>query len=230
MPQDTQGQSGQLVKLTIESYTDAQYRNQASSFKVMFNPNKYATHYEIEYNQRQAAGTAGNAPSTGHIKSQELSLDFLLDGTGVATGQKEDVERRIDEFLKAAYHYDGQIHTNRYLRLIWGTLVFDCKLKSADITYTLFSSQGYPLRANVNAKFTGFINDQLRERRMSPRSPDVFHERMVQGHDRLDNLTASIYNTPIYYLDVARANQLTNFRKLRQGSRLIFPPLVKEKV
>ena len=36
-----------------------------------------------------------------------------------------------------------------------------------------------------------------------------------------------IYGDPRYYLDVARANRIDNFRKLTPGTRIFFPPLKK---
>ena len=38
-------------------------------------------------------------------------------------------------------------------------------------------------------------------------------------------MTDRLYDDPTYYLQVARANGLTNFRRLRTGSDLVFPPV-----
>jgi hypothetical protein len=220
--------TGNLTKLRIESYSDEAYNTLVGEFVAMFNPNKYATRYEIEYGNRQGAGTSANAPSFSNMKPQELALEFFLDGTGVATGTREDVKSRVDDFLDKAYAYDGNIHRNRYLRILWGTLVFDCVLQAADVTFTLFDSQGNPLRAKINGKFLGFVNDSLRERQEDARSPDVTHVHVVQEVERIDQITYRVYRTPEYYIDVARANGLTHFRKLRAGQQILLPPVVKE--
>ncbi len=218
--------SGELTKLEIKYYSDDHYTDKVSEFFVLFNPNRYTNRYEIEYGERQASGTSANAPSFSNMKSQELSLEFFLDGTGVATDQPEDLQQKVDEFLDSAYHYDGEIHRNRYLRLIWATLVFDCVLQSAEITYNLFDSSGKPLRATIGAKFLGFVNDELREQQEDSGSPDITHVRLVEGQDRLDRMTHQIYKTPNYYINVAQANGLTSFRKLKTGMQLVFPPVV----
>ena len=220
--------TGQLVKLKIECYSDAEYTELVDEFVTSFNPNKYTTKYEIEYSEQQPSGVAANAPSFSNMKSQELALEIFLDGTGVATGEVEDVEEKVEEFLDKVYEYDGEIHRNRYLRVIWGTLVFDCILKSADINYTLFNPQGLPLRAKIAAKFLGFVNDELREQRMKATSPDLTHVRTVEGKGRIDRMTNRIYKTPDYYIDIAQVNQLNNFRKLKAGDKLLFPPVVQE--
>ncbi len=219
---------GELKKLLIECYSDEKYQELVDKFEALFNPNKYSLKYEIEYGERKPHGTAHSAPTFSNIKPQQLSLEFLIDGTGVTTGKKEKVGEKIREFLKKVYEYDGSIHRNRYLRIVWGELIFDCILKSANITYTLFEPSGKPLRAKINAEFEGFVNDELREKRENKQSPDVTHIRIVEGGQRLDSLTNSIYRTPDYYIDVAKINGLVSFRKLKEGQELIFPPLMDE--
>lgn len=40
-------------------------------------------------------------------------------------------------------------------------------------------------------------------------------------------MTKRIYGDSKYYLEVARVNKLTTFRKLKTGQQLIFPPIQK---
>jgi hypothetical protein len=226
-------QSGTLIKLKIQAYTRDTFEDRDKAgdpFVAMFNPNKYALKYEIKYDERQAQGTSANAPSFSNMKSQELTLEFFLDGTGVAEGGKQDVQAKADEFLDIAYAFHGTEHRNRYLRIFWSSLVFDCILKTADVQYNLFDLSGKPLRAKITARFTGFVNGELRVKKEDKSSPDLTHMRTVTGKNRLDDMTYGIYRCLDYYIDVARANGLVNFRKLRAGQSLVFPPVkdVKE--
>jgi hypothetical protein len=217
--------SGELVKMLIEAYDDAKYQNKrGDSFKASFNPNKYNLKYEIEYDKKGASGSSGAAPKFAQMKQQELSLEFFLDGTGV---QPDDgfVDDKADKFLKVCYAYEGGKHKNNYLRISWASLVFDCVLKDADIAYVLFRSDGRPLRAKITAKFLGFVNDGLRVRKEKAQSPDVTHVRVVADKQRLSLMAQQIYQDNQFYLDVARANNLINFRKLSTGHQVYFPPL-----
>lgn len=220
-------ESGNLVKLLIESFSDERFNQKIGEFEVVFNPNQYTLKYGIEYDQRQASGTTGNAPSFANMKSQDLALEFMIDGTGVASDQAIDVQAKVDDFLDHCYTYDGEIHRNRYLRVNWASLVFDCVLKSADVKYTLFDPAGKPLRAKIAAKFLGFINDELRVQKADAASPDRRHVRTIGPRGRIDLMTHLIYRTPEYYIDIARANKLTGFRKLSVGEQLVFPPVVR---
>ncbi|MBL7731671.1 MAG: hypothetical protein JNM88_10875 [Chitinophagaceae bacterium] len=219
--------SGTLEKIKIETYSDDKYQSKGSDeFVAMFNPNKYTLKYEIEQNEKQGAGTSPPAPTFAKMKPQEMDLEFLLDGTGVTTGEATDVQQKIDEFLKAAYEFKGDEHKPRYLRIWWGkSFVFDCTLKSADINYTLFKADGTPLRVKINAKFSGFINDELREKKEDKQSPDITHLVTVPDKERIDYITYKEYKEEEWYIDVAIFNQLDNFRKLKTNSKLIIPPL-----
>jgi nucleoid-associated protein YgaU len=79
----------------------------------------------------------------------------------------------------------------------------------------------------VQAKFKGFVEDNLRVARENNSSPDLTHVRMVKEGDTLPLMTYRIYGDPKYYLEVAKANKINNFRKLKTGDIIIFPPLTK---
>lgn len=221
--------SGKLVRMYIESYDDEKFQTKRSDrFEAMFNPNKYNLKYEIEYDKKGASGSSPNAPKFSNMKQQELSLEFFLDCTGVENQEGVFVDQKVDEFLKVSYNYEGSKHKNNYLRITWSYLVFDCVLKDADISFVLFRSDGRPLRARINAKFLGFVNDKLRVLSDKAQSADITHFRQVKDKEKLPLLAQKIYESNSYYLDVARINKLVNFRKLHTGQQLYFPPLINE--
>ena len=78
-------------------------------------------------------------------------------------------------------------------------------------------------------KFKGFVEDDLRAAKENNKSPDLTHFRIVKAGDTLPLMTYAIYGDSKYYLEVAKANNLINFRKLDAGQRIFFPPLQKQK-
>ena len=155
--------TGELKKLLIEAYTDEHLgeSDKAYSYQVLFNPATFQRKYEIEYKEAQGQGTSGTAQKFGYIKPQEFSFEFTFDGTGAA-GLKIDVAKEIQRFLETTGKMNGDIHRPLYLKISWGSFLSKCVLKQADITYTLFKPDGYPLRAKVSATFLGTIEDVLR--------------------------------------------------------------------
>lgn len=235
-------ESGELKKMVIDAHRKADYSDRpVTSFTVMFNPNTYTQKYEVTYEERQGQGDTSSPQVYGNIKPQEYTFEFLFDGTGTAPmpdslksiGQTDstpetnryDVQKIVDEFLTVTGKHDGEIHRPLYLRLSWGSLSSKCVLTNAEITYTLFRSDGTPLRAKVKATFSENVEDTLRVAEERESSPDLSHVRTVREGDHLTLMTDRLYDDPTYYLQVARANGLTNFRRLRTGSDLVFPPV-----
>jgi nucleoid-associated protein YgaU len=215
---------GELKKLKIEAFSSIAYSEKVDEFTVMFNPATYVQKYEVEYEAGQGQGTTGSTQKFGKIKPQEYSFEFTFDGTGVSS-DKKDVADEIERFLAVTGKINSDTHRPLFLQISWGSLISRCVLKSAEITYSLFKPDGYPLRAKVRASFAENIDDTLRTAEEGKSSPDLTHYRVVKDGDTLPLMTYRIYRNSSYYLEVARLNNLTNFRKLEPGMTLRFPPL-----
>ena len=206
------------------------------------NPDKYTFNYKIEQNNNQASGTSSSAVRFNKIPPENLDLEFVFDRTGVvvdygspSTDADDKVYKDegngiiddIEKFKRVVFDYNGDNHRPNYLVISWGTLLFKGTLTEMNITYKLFKSDGLPLRASVRAKFKGFVEDILRVARENNSSPDLTHVRMVKEGDNLPLMTYRIYGDPKYYLEVAKANGIANFRKLKAGQMIVFPPIEK---
>ena len=197
----------------------------------MFNPETYRIRYEISQNQQQAQGTSATGPRFSKTLPEDLQLDFIFDRSGVVKGYNdpngEGIIGDIEKFKRIILDYNGDQHKPNYLIISWGSLLFKGSLKDMDITYKLFKPDGTPIRATVSATFKGFIEDNLRVARENNNSPDLTHIRMVNEGDSLPLMTFRIYGDSKYYLEVAKANKLVNFRKLTPGQQIVFPPIEK---
>lgn len=199
-------------------------------FKAHVNPGSYTQSVQINYSGRQAPGTSGAANNYNHTEPKTLSFDFLLDRTGALGNLKTGVAGvtpDIIHFKKLTLDYDGEIHRPRYIKLVWGSLLFNCQLQSLDVEHKMFSPQGLPLRAILKTKFVEFTENTRRNALENRSSPDLTHIRTVKEGDTLPLLTHRIYGDSRYYLEVARINGLTNFRQLEPGTEIVFPPINK---
>ncbi|RKH59550.1 CIS tube protein [Corallococcus aberystwythensis] len=221
--------SGELKKLKIEAYRAISYAEgeKQDTFSVLFNPASYASKYEIEYGQGQGQGTSGSSQRFGRIKPREYIFELVFDGTGTAASPRE-VATDIEQFLTVTGKMDGEIHRPLYLKLSWGPLIVRCVLKAADIQYSLFKPDGFPLRARVTAVFSEAIDDTLRVAEQGLASPDVTHERVVRQGDTLPLMVHRVYGSAAHTVDVARFNGLRHLRDLRPGQVLRLPPLVRQ--
>jgi hypothetical protein len=225
--------TGELKKLKIVAYSDDGFSNKVADgeFNTLMNPEKYVFHYKIEQNEEQAPGTSAAPTRFNKQLPENLELDFIFDRTGVIAG-KEAVEDGIiddiEKFKKVILDYNGDEHKPNYLMISWGSLLFKGALTEMDIEFKLFKSDGTPIRAVAKAKFQGFVNDDLRAAKENNKSPDLTHIRIVKAGDTLPLMSYRIYGDSKYYLAVAKANSLINFRKLKTGQEIFFPPIQKQ--
>jgi nucleoid-associated protein YgaU len=123
------------------------------------------------------------------------------------------------------YDYVGDKHEPSRVRVLWGTVIFFGRLQTLKTKYTLFKPSGDPLRATVGLAFVGTTSSTEAALMANRSSPDLSHMVEVRQGDTLPLLCQRIYGDPAYYLDVARFNRLVDFRNLKPGGKLHFPPL-----
>lgn len=224
---------GELKKMRIFSHKSADYSDPGEMFVALINPESYQLDYKIEYNDGQGQGASSSQLGYAHTKPEDLSFEFLFDATGaLQTGPlfvppKPDITAELQRFKDMLTAYEGEIHQPRYLKLIWGTLLFKGRLSTLQIQFKLFKPDGRPLRAVAKATFKGSVEENFRVALENAQSPDVSHVRTVMAGDTLPLMCHRIYGESRFYLEVAKANGLADFRNLQPGDELIFPPLEK---
>ncbi|WP_163379349.1 CIS tube protein [Cyclobacterium sp. SYSU L10401] len=221
---------GKLEKLKLVAYSDPEFSEKVADgeFTTLLNPEKYIYQYKIDQNEDQAPGTSA-APTRFNKKlPEELDLEFLFDRTGIVPGKERTEDGVIDDiehFKKVILDYNGEQHKPNYVMISWGSLLFKGCLTEMTLEFKLFRPDGTPLRALAKAKFKGFVEDNLRAAKENNSSPDLTHFRIVKAGENLSLMSQRIYGDPKYYLEVARVNKLINFRSLKPGQVLYFPPI-----
>ena len=217
--------TGKLIKLKIIQYQDDRFESSTGNeMEVQINPSKYSRSVAIQYNEDQEQGTQGNNPSYSSTPPEEMQFEFVFDNTGVLKDSK-DVEEQIAAFKSLVYAVDGDIHRPNFLKIIWGSLSFNCILKSLTINYTLFKTDGLPVRATLSTTFMNVVEEERRAAEQGNNSPDLTHIRYSKEGDTLPLMTYKIYKDASLYPHVAKYNGITNFRDLKLNTRIVFPPI-----
>lgn len=224
-----------LEQLRIEGYTDARRKSRTSPAELvmMYNPASWQRSHAVVYNDSrlQALNTEGQPARYALTAPGELSLQLVIDGTGVHQFGAEallapvKVKKQIAAFEALCLRMNGDIHQPNFLVVRWGEFSFPGRLKSLTINHTLFDESGDPLRAELSVSFIEDRGTETVARAAAKSSPDLSHVRVVQAGDTLPLLCQSIYGSPMHYLLVARHNGLDDFRMLEPGQVLRFPPL-----
>jgi len=222
--------SGKKDKLTIATCKVDDAGNitvEKNSFEFMLNPSEYDHSFAIEYNKKEAIGQSGSDIKFSGIKPEKLKFSTLIDGTGAlgSEASKDDVKTQLKKIRDIVYRYDGDKHEPSHVRVLWGSQIFFGRLESMTIDSKLFKPSGEPLRSIVQLQFSGFMSKEEEALRANRSSPDMSHLIEVKAGDTLPLLCYRVYRDSSYYLEVARENNLTDFRDIRPGSKLHFPPL-----
>ncbi|NER52232.1 MAG: LysM peptidoglycan-binding domain-containing protein, partial [Symploca sp. SIO1A3] len=213
----------QKLGIVLEKLTITIEKGEKESFEVLFNPESYSLEYKNQYSKYQGIHTTGKQRNYIRSLPEGLALKLILDGTGFFG----DVYQQVQRFLKVAYFMNGEEHEPNPLKIVWGDLIFKGYLETAKVNYTLFNRKGQPLRAELDVNFIGTIEDSKRVKKENKSSPDLTHIREVKNGDTLPLMAQEVYKDSAYYIQLARANNLNNLRKLKPGTTINLPPIKK---
>lgn len=234
-------------KIQIVPFTDKELTQRDPDVKPYYlpvNPEQYSMNYKVKYDVKSASGSQGVQERFLSSGPEELKLEWLIDGTETIYGYKYstntdfEVNEQIQHLKSVVYNMSGDIHQPKFLKISGlgihqrgnGDVTYDCILSDLQITYTLFSPEGDPLRAKISATFLDYRENKRRVIEEGKESPDLTHVKKVVDKETLPQLAYSVYNDPSYHLEIAKVNKLTNFRKLRVGQELVLPPIEKTQI
>ncbi len=239
--------SGTLEKLTIIPCSDETYNTSSGEpYIALINPDQIEQELQLQFTDNAAYGGSTQQKVFAMIPAQKMSLKFLFDGTGVidtssssiagaasavtgapATGKSTGgtVKEQIEKFKATTTDFKPDTHEPNYLKIFWGDIVFKGRITSLKITYTLFKPNGEPLRAIGDAVFEESVDRLTQNATENRNSPDLTHVRTVMQGETLPGMCQRIYKNSKLYLQVAKVNGLSNYRKLEVGTKLFFPPI-----
>ncbi len=126
---------------------------------------------------------------------------------------------------------DPEKHAPAWLYFNWGKFSegftgahrLYCKLEKLEATYTMFHSDGTPLRAKCNMTLkTGNPEEQPENK-----SPDHAKLVTVLRGQSITDIAYHEYDDPREWRRIADANQIDDPTALMPGTRLIVPPILK---
>lgn len=236
---------GKLEKLTIIPYEKYDpdkkiLSDRKKPFKAMYNPSTLSVAHGVAISDTPVLGVPSSDPKVLHGNNSTFNVELFFDGTGASPsgggiGLKDavvalvsdPVTKNISDFYNAVLEFSDDAHTPRSLRIIWGKgFEFSCRLQSATTNYLLFEKSGNPLRATIAASFVQIPDASVKAPQgdvLGFMSPDVTKEYEVKAGDTIYNIASKEYDDESFYLQIARVNNLKNYRRLIPGQKLILP-------
>lgn len=194
----------------------------------MFNPNEYTLAKTNSYSPENVKGK--NVPKVKFTQggAETLKLQLFFDTFAEKTDVRVHTERLWQMMMITE---DKKNQTNNkseppHVAFTWGTFSFEAVITSLSQKFTLFSKEGMPLRTTVDISFQQ-VDDKHDHPSQNPTSGGgpLLKTHVVQAQDRLDLIAAKVYGDATQWRLIARANRLEHPERLREGRRLIIPPL-----
>ena len=223
-----------IIRCKIQNDQIREQSGAANTFEATINPENYSHKFGLSYSGTTATGgdraVGKSSPVAKFANAEPEKLDFTIhvDGTGVLpeTG-KSTVADQITKLREIAYDYDGDTHEPNPVKIVWGAGLeaFYGRLTSLSVDYTLFHPDGTALRAKTALSFVEAKTETQEALEAKRQSPDLTHVVQVRAGDTLPLLCQRVYSDVSKYLQIARLNDLDQFRALVPGTLLRFPPM-----
>jgi len=196
--------------------------------RCMFNPQEYTFSKQNDWASGGAGGGdmpliefSGGRPAT-------LQMELFFD----TYAERQDVRARYTDAIWELMLVDPQLkdpvtQQSRppMVRFQWGkSWSFDAVITSISQRFTLFLSDGTPVRATLNVTFQQ-IKDSRQLRPQNPTSGGVGGERVwrVEAGETLAWIAYKAYGDPTRWRVIADANKLSRVRQLTPGTLLVVP-------
>lgn len=188
--------------------------------EVLFNPTEYSLDIQNNYRDSKAGGL--EQPVTQFVNglsrslSMELYFDTYTDGGGSDVGVKT---REFAKLLGVATHEPPRVEFR------WGEFAFYGVVEKMAQRFTMFRSDGVPVRAKINVTFKSVkpLPEQLKD---PPRnSSDKTKRRTLTADGSIWLIAAKEYGDPRYWRQIARRNRIADPSAIRPGTPLVVPPL-----
>jgi hypothetical protein len=174
-------------------------------------------------------------------QNEKLTLDLFFDTTddsGVGSGARSVTE--LTNKFYSLVKMSGDEHAPPRCRFGWGDefpglinedgnvrgkrKAFDCIVENIQQKFTLFSSDGVPLRATLNMTLREYLTLEQQLTQLNLRSADHTRIHIVQGSESLPQIAHEAYRDAARWRLIAEANNILRPRDLEPGTVLTVPP------
>ncbi len=211
--------------------------------KVQFNPTEFTLNKAAQIAEIPIPGL--DMPLLQFVRGQTetLTLDLFFDTTDDGTGDvATPVTKTTDQFYQLI-KIDSDTHAPPICHFAWGEHNFpgsnmngtwasqkrengfDCLVESVRQRFTMFNSQGIPLRATLTVSLREYktLDGQLQQ--LGLMSSDRTRTHVVQRGDTLNKLADTYYHDSRQWRVIADKNTILDPLALQPGTILELPPL-----
>lgn len=181
--------------------------SESEKFTVQYNPESLSKTESIKFAEKAGKDVLPIVEFTGNDNS-ELSFDLIFD----TYYTKVDVRARFYKILKLLY-MDASIKTVPQVKFVYGGIIFNGYLTQATQSYTLFDSDGTPLRCKLSITIKEMGDARLKNMEQLASKLDQSSSYSKTDGEELWEIASSEYDDESRWREVAEANDIDNPRK-----------------
>lgn len=191
-----------------------------------FNPKEVTISKSAKWERKPTKGSnsAGPPEFTGS-EPAKMNLEMFFDAVGPQDGSVvKAVETLLSSCLPTAKTAGTKRPTPPIVVLHWGsTASFPAFITSASAKFTLFSSEGTPIRATCTVQLEEMPGEKFRKQNPTSGSHDVRRvHRMIAG-DTLASVAFAEYGDPTTWRALAAFNHIDDPLRVPTGTVLLLP-------
>ena len=186
---------------------------------VRFYPSEYTMEKSNEFANINIPGLESPMLQFSRGNLETLTMDLFFDSYE-ENKDVRDYTNKITDLLKI----DPDIHAPPILRFVWGNLNFTCVLSRVSKKFTMFRSDGIPVRATLSVTFNEY-RTEMSSREKPLKSSDRTKTYSIKEGDSLWAIAAREYGDPAFWRLIADKNRIENPRLLEIGREITIPPL-----
>lgn len=244
-----------MGKLTFQKL-DLEKAPIGDPIEVQFNPTEYTFEKTAKLGEVSLPGLESPILQFVRGESEKLTLELFFDGTtepagggllgalgaGIGGGGSDEpktVVERVDQFYRLV-KISGDLHTPPLVRVTWSqsfpgattseseapSPTFDAVVETVNRRYTLFDSDGVPLRCVVGLTLREYrtLREQLTE--LNLMTSDHTRTHTVSEGETLPGIAYLAYKDAARWRVIADENDLRDPTTIEPGQVLELPPLV----
>ncbi len=211
----------QLSKLMIKVIDDGIQGN-PGPFYALFNPKEYALSKSVPWTPQDSSGVDAPALQFTTGQGETLDLELFFD-----TFERNHAVTDLTGPIHNLALIDAGLHRPPRVLVSWGKLKFEGHIESVNQRFTMFRSDGVPVRATMSIKLREAVDPHDQAQRRPRESPDHAKLHAVRRGETLQSIAAKEYDDPGQWRRIADANGIDDPFRLEPGQRLLVPPILR---
>jgi len=194
-------------------------------FTALFNPEEYTLNQDNSFAVQGIPGLSRPVVQFVNGNLRTLEMELLFDTWDTPTLPKSDVRRVFTDRFVRLMEIDSDLHAPPLLMVSWTSLRFRCVLARVNQKFTMFDTEGTPVRARLTCTFNEVIDPEQQALADNLQTADFSKAHVVTLGENLNTIANRHYQDPQKWRPIAIANRIDDPRAISPGQSLLIPSL-----